>query len=74
MTKGKIREYVNAPSIEELMFPFIGSSTGLGGIRQVPDDKLPNDDFRAFKVYMTENWDRFSLWDGGCMMYNVGLF
>lgn len=45
--------------------------TGLGGIRNVPDEKLPSDDFRAFKAYMTKNWGRFSLWDGGCMMYLV---
>lgn len=45
--------------------------SGLGGLRHVPDDKLPNDDLRAFKAYMTNNWERFSLWDGGCMMYNV---
>lgn len=44
---------------------------GLGGLRHVPDDKLPNDDLRAFKAYMADNWERFSLWDGGCMMYNV---
>lgn len=37
----------------------------------MPDEKLPSDDFRAFKAYMTKNWGRFSLWDGGCMMYLV---
>lgn len=67
MTKGKV---MYAPDIRTCQNSWV-SMTGLGGLRNVPDDKLPSDDFRAFKAYMTKNWGRFSLWDGGCMMYLV---
>jgi hypothetical protein len=45
--------------------------TGLGNLPNVPDDRLPSDQFRSFKRYIAQNQGRFSLWDGGCMMYNV---
>ncbi|KAG7527530.1 hypothetical protein FFLO_06845 [Filobasidium floriforme] len=44
---------------------------GLGNLPNVPDDRLPSDQFRSFKRYIAKNQGRFSLWDGGCMMYNI---
>lgn len=68
MTKGW-----NAKALRHCNTLTIPIPSGLGGIRHVPDEKLPSDDFRAFKAYMSKNWGRFSLWDGGCMMYLVSF-